>query len=123
MSTRVKRVEEVMTHALRELFLYEVNDPRLQGIDITSVQMTPDLRLAYVRFVIGGPGAPRDDAREREAVKGFQKVTPFLRHQLAEKIILKYSPDLKFFYDEGLEKEMRIERLLSDIKKEDTPAD
>ena len=118
MSTRTKRVEEMMTHAIRGAFLYEIDDPRLKGIDVTKVSITPDLKLAYVHFLLSGPGVSRDAKREREVMAGFQKVTSFLRRRVSEKVVLKYVPELRFFYDEGLEKELRIAQLLSDIKSE-----
>lgn len=118
MSTRQKRVEEAMLHALRELFLFEVHDPRITGTSITSVSMTPDLQLAHVNYVFGGPGNERDPVREALAAKGFLKVAPFLRHALAKKITLKYTPNLEFHYDEGLEKGLRVEQVLREIETE-----
>src|SRR3990167_3451303 len=122
MSTRVKRVEESMIHALRELLLFEVGDPRLTGVFITAVNMTSDLRLAHVNYILEDTAQPthdRDPKREIEAMKGLKKVSPYLRRKLAEKILLKYSPDIQFHYDEGYEKGLHIERLLHEIETEE----
>lgn len=107
-----------MTHALRELFLLEVSDPRLVGVEVTSVAITSDFRLAHVHYVIGGPGVARNADKETQALRGFKKVSPFLRHRLNDKVSLKYSPELEFHYDEGMEKGLRIERILRDLERE-----
>lgn len=115
MSTRVKRVEELLGQTLRELFLFQVSDPRAKGIQLTTINMTPDLRLAHVNYILEGE---RDAKREADVAKALRKLSPFLRRQLTEKVLLKYSPELDFHYDEGFEKEQRIEKILHELENE-----
>lgn len=116
--TRKKRVEALVIQALRQLFIFDIQDPRLAGLEITSVSMTGDLKTAYVNYVVGGPGVPRDPKQEAEIEKALKKLAGFLKQRLNQAVPLKYAIELKFFYDENFEKRMAVERLLNEIKSD-----
>lgn len=46
----------------------------------------------------------------------LDNITKFVRKELALKLNQKYTPEIKFVYDDTLEKSERIEKLLSQIK-------
>jgi ribosome-binding factor A len=113
-SLRKERVTEEIKDLLALTFQGDtIQDPRLSGITITAVKLTPDLQLAYVYFRLFDP------SKTEEALKGFKSCAVYLRRQIADQLELRRVPELKFFYDESIEKGEKIEKLMSHIKKEE----
>jgi len=108
-SQRQLRVAEEIRHILAEIFLrteFHDSDLAKAHLTISEVRMSPDLKHAAV-FVslLGG----RDVTPLLPALK---RVSPFLRSQIAPKIALRVTPDLKFLPDHALEEATRINNLL-----------
>lgn len=78
---------------LRTLLRDDVTDPELEGVRITAVVLSGDLRSARVHFAV-----PR--ARPRTAVlRAFERAAPFLRARLADGVDMKRTPELRFVYE------------------------
>jgi ribosome-binding factor A len=108
-SQRQLRVAEEIRHVLAELFLRtEFHDKQLAGVHLTvsEVRMSPDLKHAAVFLTRLGN---QDIA---PLLPALARVTPFLRSQIAPRLGLRVTPDLKFLRDEALEQATRINRLL-----------
>jgi len=59
------------------------------------------------------------DQKERaETRKALDRATPFLRRQLGARIRLRRVPELQFTFDETIEHQDRIERILLDLQRE-----
>jgi ribosome-binding factor A len=109
-SRRQRRVSELIHRELSVLLQREVRDPRLADITITSVQVTPDLLIARVYFVVLG-----DKDQAQEALAGLESAGGFLRTQLASRVRLRLAPELAFELDRSAEYGRRIDELLSQI--------
>jgi ribosome-binding factor A len=108
-SQRQLRVGEELRHALAEILLRtEFHDPVLARAHLTlsEVRMSPDLKHALVFITQLGN---RD---VRPLLPALARVSPFLRAQLAPKLGLRVTPDLKFSADEALDEATRINKLL-----------
>ena len=104
---RQRRVSELIHRELSLLLLRQVRDPRLNGVTITSVEVTPDLLLARVHFTVLG-----EPEGEEEALAGFQHAGGFLRSELAARIQLRSVPELEFRVDKSRAYARRIDELL-----------
>jgi ribosome-binding factor A len=121
-SQRQLRVGELVRHALADMLTRgEVSDPVIEGhlVTVPEVRMSADLRLATIYVVpLGG----RDAA---QVVAAFERHRKFLRAEIAQRINLKFAPDVRFRLDERFDEAERIDRLLHsptvarDLKKED----
>jgi ribosome-binding factor A len=108
-SQRQLRVGEEIRHVLADLFLRtEFHDKALtkEHITISEVRMSPDLKHAVVFATVLGQ---KDITPLLPALK---KVAPFLRSQIAPRLGLRITPELKFVADEALEQATKINRLL-----------
>src|SRR2546423_12270044 len=101
---RPERVAEMILREISHLLLRDLKDPRLRGITLTRVRITDDLRHARVFFshLQGRPQAA-------EAVKGFQSASGFIRRQIGRALQLRYTPELAFEYDPGIESAARVD--------------
>ena len=110
----VQRVREEVARALSRDF----GDPRLVGVVVTRVTMPDDLQLAtiYVRLEQGG-----DDPKvKQQALKGLASATPKLRRTVGGNLGLRFAPELRFHYDDGVDAKTRVEELLHEIEKDKT---
>ncbi|MGH6988803.1 MAG: 30S ribosome-binding factor RbfA [Stellaceae bacterium] len=108
-SQRQLRAGELVRHALAELLTRgEVQDSVIEGhlITVPEVRMSADLRLATVYVMpMGGRDADK-------VVAAFERHKKFLRAEIAQRINLKFAPDLRFRIDERFAEAERIDKLL-----------
>ncbi|MFB6350555.1 MAG: 30S ribosome-binding factor RbfA [Bradymonadaceae bacterium] len=108
---RTDRVSQKLHETLAKLVLNEIRDPRLQGLEITDVDISPDLKHAQVYWVLIQEA---DERKKREATEGLEKAKGYLKREVGGRLDTKYTPDLDFRYDESLERGRRIEELLDE---------
>ena len=112
-SQRQQRVAELVRHALAEVLSRgNVQDDVLTRhvVTIPEVRMSPDLRLATAYVMpLGG----RDEKPVIEALNRNRKI---LRAEVAQRVNLKFAPDLRFLRDETFDEAARIDALLRSEK-------
>ena len=111
--SRPERVGEEIRKELSELLAREVHDPGVGFVTITRVKMTPDLQNARVLYTLIGDAKARQDTQ-----RALGRATAFLRRQVAHRLRLKHAPELTFHYDESIEQQDRIEKIILDIQAE-----
>lgn len=99
-------------HEVIASHLLHLSDPRLHLVTITSVSVSPDMRVAKVYWVVTG-----DLTRIREAEEAFLTAASTLRAVVARDLRSKVSPELRFFYDDTLDQQNRVEELLRNVNK------
>ncbi len=108
-SQRQLRVGEEIRHLLSDVLLRtEFHDPDLARAHLTvsEVRMSPDLKHALVFATLLG----QQDIRP--LLPALKRVSPFLRAQIAPRLGLRVTPELKFVADEALDEATRINKLL-----------
>lgn len=108
---RARRVGDRIRQELAEILSRQTNDPRLEMVTVTAVEVDRELGRAtiYVSCL--------DSARRNEILAGFRSARGFLRSALAARIPLRSFPQLRFRYDASAEEGARIEDLLEKIKR------
>lgn len=109
---RAIRVAERVREELASLIANTVKDPRARGVVVSRVEMPDDLRSArvYIRLLEGG-----DEDERASAIVGLTRAAPLLRREITNAAGLRYAPELRFFYDDGYDKALRIDELLHEI--------
>ena len=111
-STRMGRINDDIQLALSSL-LRSVKDPRVQQglISVTRVETTGDLRYAKVWLSVLG------ELNEKEFKRGLKSCGPWLRHELGERLSLRYTPELVFEIDHSIEYGAKISRMIEEIEE------
>lgn len=114
-SNRIGRINEEIQRELSEL-LREVKDPRVKKtlVSVTRVDTTTDLRYAKV-FV-----SVYDKTQAKEVFQGLKAAGGWLRHELAERLSLRHTPELVWTEDNSITYGARILDILSTL---DIPKD
>lgn len=89
-----------------------LKDPRIGFATITGVRVTPDLREARVYVSVLGSAE-----EQQQSLAGFQAAKAFIRHELAERLNIRRTPDLTFELDLTEDRAARIEELLRKTKE------
>ena len=114
-SRRVQKAAEAIREVVSMAILTEIRDPRVQGVTVTFVEVSPDLRQAKVHVSVMG-----DDTKQKLCLTGLQSSAGFLQTRIGERIDTRYTPRLKFELDMGVKKSLAIARLLNDVLPEDS---
>jgi ribosome-binding factor A len=105
--SRSQRLGTEVLRTLSELLRFETKDPRLQGVSLTSVELSRDLSVARVYFNLMNP----DDDPE-SALEGLKKATGFLRSRLGRAIKVRHVPELRFAHDDSAAQSIKISELI-----------
>ena len=111
---RSDRVADQIQRELARLIQQEMGDPRLNLLSVSAVEVTRDLAYATVYV-----SSLTDKTSHKEILKVLQKANGFLRHELGKAMRLRIVPELKFKYDETIEKGMSMAKLIDDAVKND----
>lgn len=103
----------MIRQVVSEMLLRELNDPRLESVTITEVEITDDLKLATVFFSAMG-----SKPLEEEALLGLQSAGGYIKKKLGKELRLRYVPDLLFKLDRSFEYGSKIDRLIQTIQEE-----
>ena len=115
-SQRQLRVQELLRSALNEILIRgESKNPILDNIliTITYVDVSPDLRNAKFYIV------PSDTNKIEIIIESFNESKKIIRKRIADKVKLKYVPEISFFFDETINEIKRLDELFSSQKVQD----
>lgn len=123
--SRTQRVADQIQRDLAQLIQFEIKDPRLGMVTVSHVRVAKDLGYADVYITV----MPLGDQDEVQAVKDslavLNKAAGFLRHELARGIKLRVMPQLRFHFDETVERGRRLHSLIEQAyqreSKDSTP--
>ncbi len=101
----IKREASVIIHN-------ELNDPRLGFVTITKVEISVDLRYAKIFFSVLGKEEERKKTKD-----ALESASGFIRKLVAQRIGLRFAPEIMFREDNSVEYSVRIQQVLEKIKE------
>jgi ribosome-binding factor A len=111
---RADRVADLVKVEIADILLKRIRDPRVNRLTVTGVKMSDDLRTAKIFFVELG-----EDSCSPETLEGLQKAVGFIKKELGKRLKLRYVPDIIFKQDTSFAYGSRIDKLISEIHRED----
>lgn len=110
-SRRQKRVSSLIKEELSRLFIDLIQDSSSGLITITRVEMSKDLKTAYVYLSLFG-------FEDNDKVLEFlERRKGFLRKSVASRTELKYNPMLIFSLDRIYEYEEKIDKIIENLRE------
>jgi len=110
---RQKRVADRLQVEISELFQREMNDPRLELVTVTRVNIDRELEYAHVFVSTVG-----DEARQAEVLAILKGAHGFIRREIGRRVQLRRTPQLVFHWDPAPEKGEQVEQLLDKLRAE-----
>lgn len=116
---RIDRLNSLLKEVISEVIRRDVRNPYVTGlVTVTRVDITKDLHYAKVYIsVIGTPD------QKTKTIEALQSAAGFIAVNASKKVVMRYFPALTFKLDDGVEKHMRIEEILEEIRAKSPPRD
>jgi ribosome-binding factor A len=107
---RKDRIASVLIRAISEIVEHDIRDPRLGMVTITTVDVSSDLKMATVYF------SSLNDKEQNLVI--LNRAKGYIRSELANRIRIKYLPEIEFKIDDSYEYGKKIDGLLNEISKD-----
>lgn len=98
--------------------LTDLRDPRIQGVTVTFVEVSPDMRIARVHVSVMG-----NEAAQKLCLQGLQSSAGFLQQKISKRIDTRYTPVIRFELDMGVKKSIAIAKMLGDVLPDEESAE
>ncbi len=112
--SRQDKVAEAIRQEVSVIIHDKLKDPRLGFITIIRVEIAHDLRFAKIFFSVLG----NEEARKKTKA-ALNSSLGFVRKLIAQRLNLRFAPELAFYEDQSTEYSVRIEEVLNQIKEHD----
>ncbi len=107
--------ERLLFRELSKLLLeIKHENSRLRDVSLNRVMLSADKSLCTAYFY-----TPKGPDSFKEVLEILKLYKPSMRKTLAARIKARYTPDLRFAFDEHYEKQEQFEQLMEKIKAED----
>jgi len=111
---RIEKVNQMIKREISSmLMLGEVKDPRVHFVTIISADVSKDLQYARIRFSMLS-----DDPKDiKSTTEGLNSCSSYIRKLLGQRIEMRYTPQIHFIYDKGVQYAVQVDLKLEEIKK------
>ncbi len=110
-----ERMQREIRRLLAEWFLLEVRDSRIKDMTVTRCEVTKDGKYAKV-FVISHASLEENE----KMVKHInEKMRGFARKYLAEHLNARVVPEIRFYYDKGIDASIEMQKKFEELGLEE----
>ncbi len=113
-SKRTERVGDQIRMEIADILTRRVKDPRVGFVTITAVDVSADLKQAWVYVTVLQQGP-----QETETLDVLARAEGFIKGELGRRLKLRYVPDLKFVKDTSVDRVSRVLHLLDEVRPSD----
>jgi len=115
-TSRPFRLAQNLKRELSHILEENIKDPRMGFVSIVGVMLSPDLRVAKVHYSVLG------DEKKRKSTRIFlERSKSYIEHLLAERLLIRYTPELIFIYDPLIEESVRINEIIDEFGEGSRP--
>jgi len=109
---RAVRVGDLILREIAFLLLEKVKDPRVQGVTLTGIRLSDDLKRAKIFYSVVG-----DQRQIEKAEAGLNSAKGFIKREIGIRMELRYVPEISFVYDPSLENGSHMEQVFDKIRE------
>lgn len=111
---RTARLNSLLREVISDVIHREIKNPHTPHfITVTQVEITTDLSFAKVFVSVMGSAEEK-----KKAMKILEKAAGFIAMRASKQVRIRYFPELRFYLDEGMEKQSHIDSLLKELEDE-----
>lgn len=113
-SNRIKRISEEVKKSISTMLINGIKDPRITSmVSVTDVEVTNDLRYAFVYIsILGGD--------EESTLEGLNSARGYIRREVGRTVKLRYAPEIIFKIDDSLDRGMYMDELIKSVSQSNT---
>lgn len=113
-SVKNTRVNAEVLRELSVIIRGDIKDPRISSMtSVVSVEVAPDLKTCKAYISVLG-----DEKAKQDTLEGLNSAEGYIRKELARRINLRNTPEIKFVMDQSIEYGVRMSKLIDEVNKQ-----
>ena len=113
-SIKNTRINMEVQRELSEIIRSGIKDPRIHPMtSVVAVEVTPDLKYCKAYISVLG-----DEEAAKATVEGLRSASSYVRRELARRVNLRNTPEIKFILDQSIEYGVKMSKLIDEVTKD-----
>ena len=113
-SIKNTRINMEVQRELSEIIRGDVKDPRIHPMTtVVSVEVTPDLKYCKAYISVLG-----NEESAKATIQGLKSAEGYIRRELARRVNLRNTPEIKFILDQSIEYGVAMSHLIDEVTKD-----
>ena len=113
-SIKNTRINMEVQRELSQIIRSEIKDPRIHPLtSVVAVEVTPDLKYCKAYISVLG-----DEEAGKATIEGLRSAASFVRRELARRVNLRNTPEIKFILDQSIEYGVNMSKLIDEVTKD-----
>ena len=113
-SIKNTRINSEVQRELSSIISRELKDPRIHPMTtVVSVEVTPDLKYCKAYISVLG-----DEEAGKSTIQGLKSAEGYVRRELARRVNLRNTPELKFILDQSIEYGIHMSKMIDEVTKD-----
>ncbi len=113
-SIKNTRINMEVQRELSEIIRLEIKDPRIHPMTtVVAVSVTPDLKFCKTYISVLG-----DEEAGNATIEGLKSAEGYIRRELARRVNLRNTPEIKFILDQSIEYGVNMSKLIDEVTKD-----
>lgn len=114
-SVKNTRVNGEVMRVLAEVIRSEIKDPRINPMtSVVAVEVASDLKTCKAWISVLG-----NEESQKDTLAGLKSAEGYIRNQLARKINLRNTPEIRFIIDQSIEYGVNMSRMIDEVNRAD----
>ena len=112
-SMKNTRINGEVKRVLAEVIRAEIKDPRISPLtSVVSVEVAPDLKTCKAWISVYG-----DEEAQKATIEGLKSAEGFIRKELARRINLRNTPEIRFIVDQSIAYGVKMSKLIDEVNR------
>ncbi len=112
-SMKNTRINGEVQRTLAEIIRGDLKDPRISPLtSVVSVEVAPDLKTCKAWISVYG-----DETVQKNTLEGLRSAEGYIRRELARKVNLRNTPEIRFIVDQSIAYGVRMSRLIDEVNR------
>ena len=113
-SIKNTRVNGEVQKELSNIIRGGIKDPRVAPMtSVVAVAVAPDLKTCKAYISVLG-----DEKAQEDTIKGLQSAEGYIRRELARKLNMRNTPEIKFVMDQSIAYGVAMSKMIDDVTKD-----
>lgn len=113
-SVKNTRVNGEVHRVLAEIIRAGIKDPRIHPMtSVIDVEVTPDLKVCKAWISVLG-----NEEAQKETMEGLKSAEGYIRNQLAKRINLRNTPEIRFMMDQSIAYGVNMSHMIDEVNKD-----
>ena len=113
-SIKNTRVNGEVQKELSNIIRGGIKDPRVAPMtSVVAVEVAPDLKTCKAYISVLG-----DEKAQEDTIKGLQSAEGYIRRELARKLNMRNTPEIKFVMDQSIAYGVAMSKMIDDVTKD-----